>query len=108
MDTADEAEAEGDVRTHGKETTEEQRGEVIRFLYDRVARSKRFLTKVMFLVAVARPRWNTTRDQWFDGHIGMWLCMRTELAKRNSKNRPKGTPITVTVNLDRDGLGACC
>jgi hypothetical protein len=67
----------------------------------RATKSKRFLTKVMFLVAVARPRWDTTRNQWFDGRIGIWPCVETQLAKRNSKNRPAGTPLTVPVNVDR-------
>ena len=32
----------------------------------RTLRSKRFITKVMFLAAVARPRWNTAENRLFD------------------------------------------
>lgn len=67
----------------------------------RAARSKRFLIKVMFLVAVARPRFDTSRNQWFDGHIGLWPCVETQPAKRNSKNRLKGTLVTAPVIVDR-------
>ena len=31
---------------------------------------KSFLTKVMFLCAVARPRYDTNKNAWFDGKIG--------------------------------------
>lgn len=67
----------------------------------RSAQSKRFITKVMFLVAVARPRYDTTRNQWFDGRIGLWPCVDIQLAKRSSKNRAKGTTVTVPVAVDR-------
>lgn len=38
----------------------------------RAARSKRFVMKVMFLVVVARPRYDKVRGEWFDGKVGMW------------------------------------
>ena len=34
---------------------------------------KSFLTKIMFLCAVARPRYDTNKNAWFDGKIGIWL-----------------------------------
>ena len=33
---------------------------------------KPFLTKIMFLCAVARPRYDTRRNAWFDRKIGIW------------------------------------
>ena len=33
---------------------------------------KSFLTKIMFLCAVARPRYDTNKNAWFDGKIGIW------------------------------------
>jgi len=39
----------------------------------RQAKSKRYILKVMFLCAIARPRWDTHKKQWWDGKIGMWL-----------------------------------
>lgn len=60
----------------------------------RVARSKRFITKVMFLVAVARPRFDRTKGEWFDGKVGLWPLITHEAAERSSRNRPKGAIVT--------------
>ncbi|CAM9355782.1 unnamed protein product [Discosporangium mesarthrocarpum] len=59
------------------------------------AQSKRYLTKYMILAAVAR--------RWFDGKIGIGPIVEIVLAKRDSKNCKKGTPITkpATVNGER-------
>ncbi|KAH9153421.1 hypothetical protein AeRB84_004326, partial [Aphanomyces euteiches] len=38
----------------------------------RTERSKQHITKVMFMVAVARPRWDEATQTWFDGKIGVW------------------------------------
>ena len=54
---------------------------------------KSFLTKIMFLCAVARPRYDTNKNAWFDGKIGIWPIGKWEPAKRNSKKRAKGTPV---------------
>jgi hypothetical protein len=61
----------------------------------RYLKSKRFITKVMFLAAVARPRYDSHRKCMFDGKLGIWPFVQHEPARRNSKNRPKGTMITV-------------
>ena len=60
----------------------------------RTCKSKRFITKVMFLCAVARPRFCTTEKKWFDGLLGVWPFTTKEPARRNSKNRKKGTLVT--------------
>lgn len=49
------------------------------------SKSKRYIDKVMFMCAVARPRGD------FDGKIGIWPYVYQKPAERNSKNRPKGT-----------------
>ena len=54
---------------------------------------KSFLTKIMFLCAVARPRYDTRKNAWFDGKIGIWPIRKWELAKRSSKKHAKGTPV---------------
>ena len=54
---------------------------------------KSFLTKVMFLCVVARPRYDSRRNAWFDGKIGIWPIGKWEPAKRSSKKRAKGTPV---------------
>ncbi|CAN0469478.1 unnamed protein product [Discosporangium mesarthrocarpum] len=54
------------------------------------AQNKRFITKVMFLAAVARPRM-ISDGVWFDGKIGIWPIADTVAAMRSCKNRKKGT-----------------
>ena len=54
---------------------------------------KSFLMKIMFLCAVARPRYDTRRNAWFDGKIGIWPIGKWEPAKRSSKKRTKGMPV---------------
>ncbi|CAN0350163.1 unnamed protein product, partial [Discosporangium mesarthrocarpum] len=54
------------------------------------AQNKRFITKVMFLAAVARPRM-TSDGVWFDGKIRIWPIAGTVAAMGSSKNRKKGT-----------------
>ena len=46
----------------------------------------------MFIAALARPRFDYSRNQMFDGKIGIWPFSEIVNAKRASKNRPKGTP----------------
>ena len=38
----------------------------------RHVRHRSFLTKIMFLCAVAMPRYDTRKNTWFDGKIGIW------------------------------------
>jgi hypothetical protein len=53
----------------------------------------------MFLCAVARPRWDTTRNALFDGKIGIWSFTAKEAARRSSRNRPRGTLVTKPLNV---------
>ncbi|KAF0702086.1 hypothetical protein AaE_016137 [Aphanomyces astaci] len=66
----------------------------------RAAKSKRFIPKVMFLAAVARPRHDDERGVMFDGKIGMWPVVKYLPAARNSRNRPAGTIVPTIVNVD--------
>ena len=68
----------------------------------RACKSTKFITKVMFLAAVARPRWNHSKNQWFDGKLGIWPFVEEVPAQRDSKNRQKGTLETKCVNVDRN------
>ncbi|ETV89023.1 hypothetical protein H257_00427 [Aphanomyces astaci] len=63
----------------------------------RSCKSKLFLPKVMFLAAVARPRWDIDRDSDFDGNIGMWPFVEQLPAAPNSRNRHAGTMVTQLV-----------
>ncbi|ETV97619.1 hypothetical protein H310_09515 [Aphanomyces invadans] len=62
--------------------------------------SKRFILKVMFLAAVACPRYDTQRGAYFDGKIGMRPIVEYRPAQRNSRNRPAGTIVATLVNGD--------
>ncbi|ETV68960.1 hypothetical protein H257_15296 [Aphanomyces astaci] len=55
----------------------------------RQLKSKLFITKVIFLAAVARPRNDHNKKCVFDGKLGVWTFMETALAKLNSRNRLK-------------------
>ena len=63
---------------------------------------KSFLTKIMFLCAVARPRYDTNKNAWFDGKIGIWPIGKWELAKRSSKKQAKGTPVWKNQLINQD------
>ncbi|CAM9694433.1 unnamed protein product, partial [Discosporangium mesarthrocarpum] len=50
---------------------------------------KHFISKLMFLMAVARSRQLSNRA-WFDGKIGIWPVIKTVKAKHGGKNRAAG------------------
>ncbi|RAW38804.1 hypothetical protein PC110_g4958 [Phytophthora cactorum] len=62
--------------------------------HHRQVRSKRFITKVMMLAVVARPRWNAASGSYFDRKLGVWPFIVQEPAVRSSLRRPTGTMIT--------------
>ncbi|KAF0704838.1 Aste57867_7242 [Aphanomyces stellatus] len=68
----------------------------------RACKSKRFITKVMFLAAVARPRYDANKKCIFDRKIGIWPFVQKSVAVRTSRNRPKGAILTVTQSVDSD------
>lgn len=75
----------------------------------RTCKSKNFIAKVMFLVAVARLRFDAEGNEVFSGKIGVFPFVTQEPAKRNSVNRAAGTletkPITsVTKEVSRTFL----
>ncbi|XP_060211797.1 uncharacterized protein LOC132639362 [Lycium barbarum] len=55
---------------------------------------KNFIAKVMFLIALARPRFDDEGKELFSGKIGLWAFVTREPAKRASANRPAGTMET--------------
>ena len=68
---------------------------------ERHALNKDHLIKVMFLCAIARPRYNDAGTCIFDGKIGMWPFVETRIARRSSQNRPAGTPETKVISCDK-------
>ncbi|XP_058191991.1 uncharacterized protein LOC131309348 [Rhododendron vialii] len=74
----------------------------------RTCKSKKFITKVMFLAAVARPRFDCYGNEVFSGKIGIFPFTFKEPAKRNSKNRVAGTLETkAIVSVTKDVICSC-
>lgn len=57
----------------------------------RTCKSKNFVGKVMFLAAIARPRFDAEGKVTFSGKIGIFPFVTKEPAKRSSVNRAAGT-----------------
>ena len=67
----------------------------------RTTKSKKFIAKLMFLCAVARPRFHPeTGECTFDGKIGIWPLIERVAARRNSANRPRGTIEIKAIKVD--------
>ncbi|XP_074337431.1 uncharacterized protein LOC141674619 [Apium graveolens] len=64
---------------------------------DRACKSKNFLTKVMFLEAMARPRFDSDRNETFSGNIGIFPFITKQPAKRSSVNMSAGTLETKAI-----------
>jgi len=54
----------------------------------------------MFLVAMARPRFDPHTKTCWDGKIGIWECVDYVPAKRTSRNRPAGMIKVKPYNID--------
>ncbi|XP_074317044.1 uncharacterized protein LOC141653237 [Silene latifolia] len=63
----------------------------------RSCQSKRYITKVMFMCAVARPIYGENGDLLFYGKIRVWLYIEYVPAARKSKHRDAGTIVTKAV-----------
>lgn len=57
----------------------------------RSCQSKNYIGKVMFLAAMARPRFDGEGNEIFSGKIGIFPFAKMQPAKRGSKNRAAGT-----------------
>ncbi|XP_058223067.1 uncharacterized protein LOC131332786 [Rhododendron vialii] len=74
----------------------------------RTCKNKRFITKVMFLAAVARPRFGANGGEEFSGKIGIFPFTFKEPAKRTSKNRVAGTMETKAIaTVTKDVIRSC-
>jgi hypothetical protein len=63
---------------------------------------KNHITKVMFGAAVARPRQNPETGEWWHGKVHISPFIQYEAAQRSSRNRPAGTIITKSINVNRE------
>lgn len=69
----------------------------------RTCKSKNFVEKIMFLAAIARPRFDEDGNVTFDGKIGIFPFVTKEPAKRTSVNRVAGTLETKAMtSIGRD------
>jgi hypothetical protein len=66
-----------------------------------VSQKKSDVMKVMFLAAIARPRYNDDDECAFDGKIRMWPFVERRAAQRDSGNRPRGTIETKPIGVTR-------
>ncbi|KAL1569271.1 hypothetical protein AAHA92_00767 [Salvia divinorum] len=73
----------------------------------RSCKSKRFITKVMFMCVVARPHFAQDGQTTFDGKIGIFPFTTLESAKRKSKNRDKGTLETKHIQSIKSIIRDC-
>ena len=68
----------------------------------RRTRHTKYITKVMFLCAQARPRYDHHRGAWWDGKIGIWPIGSYAPAQRSSHLRPAGTMVWQDESVTRD------
>ena len=70
----------------------------------RFTQNKNRMTKVMFFIAVTRPRYDMAGNCIFDGKIGCWPFAILKPAVRDSPNRPKGTLEWKNYSVKRDQI----
>ncbi|XP_042026612.1 uncharacterized protein LOC121773756 [Salvia splendens] len=71
-------------------------------------KSKRFITKVMFMATVSRPLCGPDGEIIFDGKIGLFPFTEQILAQRSSKNRTEGTLETKPIqSITKEVMTAC-
>ncbi|GMF43297.1 unnamed protein product [Phytophthora fragariaefolia] len=63
--------------------------------------SRRYITRMMFLAAIARPRYDPTTKQFFVGKLGIWPFVEHVPAQRSSRHRPSGTLVTKDVSVTK-------
>eukprot|EP00977_Amphora_coffeiformis_P022948 scaffold11984_cov94-Amphora_coffeaeformis.AAC.1 len=72
----------------------------------RYCKHKNHIIKVMFVTAVARPRFDENGECTFDGKIGIYPLVEQRRTQRRSINRPAGVletqPITLSGSVYKD------
>jgi len=70
--------------------------------------SKNYIPKIMFLVAIARPRFDAQGKEIFFGKIGAFPLVTREPARKSSVNRPAGTLETKSIqSVTRNVIKKC-
>ena len=62
-------------------------------------RSKHYMTKFTFVAAVERPH-ELPKFTFFNGLLGAWAFMKTEVEGRSSTSQPAGSPVLKVLNVD--------
>ncbi|XP_028789840.1 uncharacterized protein LOC114745810 [Neltuma alba] len=65
----------------------------------RMCKNKNYIGKVMFLLALARPRFDGDGNETFSGKIGVFPLVTYEPTKRMSVNRDAGTLVAKPISL---------
>ncbi|CAA7037110.1 unnamed protein product [Microthlaspi erraticum] len=74
----------------------------------RSCQSKNFIGKVMFLAAMARPRFDEEGNEIFSGKIGMFPFVTMQEAQRRSRNREAGTmELKPMDSIKREDIKRC-
>jgi hypothetical protein len=68
----------------------------------RHVKHRNFITKVMFLCAQVRPRWDYTANKMWDGKLGIWPIGKYTKAQRASINRAVGTTEWINKTVDHE------
>lgn len=68
----------------------------------RAVQNKNSIGKVMFLTAVARPKYDGQGNLIFSGKLGVWAFVKVVPAARKSQNRERGTLETKSIIVIRD------
>lgn len=63
---------------------------------------KKYITKVMFLCAQARPRFDPHRNSMWDGKLGIWPIGCYSPAQRSSTHRPAGTMVWTNESVTKE------
>ncbi|XP_057779623.1 uncharacterized protein LOC130998210 [Salvia miltiorrhiza] len=74
----------------------------------RTCKSKRYIEKIMFMCAVARPIFGLDGRCIFDGKFGIFPFTTMEATQRNSKNRMKGTMEVKPITAATKEVMKCC
>lgn len=74
----------------------------------RTCRSKNYIQKVMFLAAMAPPRFDEEGKEIFSGKLGVFPFVTMQPAKRRSKKRDAGTlELKTLTSVKREDVRTC-
>ena len=68
---------------------------------------KSHIEKIMYLTAIARPRYNQKGEVTFNGLVAIVPCVKEAIARRTSKNHEKGDLYRVNESLDNEVYRDC-